>query len=100
MSFQLPEAIADALLAKLGHDDDFRDHFIRDARSALASLGFGPAADGAVGQGIWLCLRVDQLASKESIRSAHGSLRRQLTAEKASYNPITLSVTSVRQHAA
>jgi len=92
MSFHLPEPIVDRLLARLGHDDDFRAAFQADARAALASLGFAPAADASVTQGLWLCLAVDELASKEAIRATHEGLRRQLGAARMSYNPIGLTV--------
>jgi putative modified peptide len=99
MSFNLPEAIVDSLLQKLGSDDDFRSLFVIDARSALASLGFAPAADSSVAQGIWTCVSVSQLASKEVIKAGHDSLRRQLLAQTASYNPIQVGTAADRQAA-
>jgi putative modified peptide len=92
MSFQLPTAIADSLLDKLGHDDAFRACFAQDPRTALASLGFEPAVDARIDRGIWMCLAVDELASKENIVAAAGQLRRQLTAHTATFNPISLEV--------
>ena len=79
MSFELPEPIIDTLLDRLGNDDAFRDAFLADARTALASIGFEPAADPTVKAGLWECLTVSELASKEAIRSGHLVLRRQLT---------------------
>ena len=79
MSLQLPESIVDLLLDKLSSDDDFRAHFSRDARSAIAALGFAPAADLRINGGIWKCLGVKSLAKKEVIRQARATLRRQLT---------------------
>ena len=92
MSFHLPEPIVDSLLAKLGHDDDFRAAFVADARAALASLGFAPAMDASIKDGLWLCMGVSELASKEAIRASHDGLKRQLGAARASYNPIGLTV--------
>jgi putative modified peptide len=100
MSFHLPEPIVDSLLAKLGHDDDFRAAFQADARAALASLGFAPAADAGIREGIWVCLSVSELASKEAIRASHDALRRQLGAARASYNPIGLTVAVKHDRAA
>ncbi len=79
MSFELPEPIIDALLDRLGNDDAFRDAFLADARTALAGLGFEPAADPTVKAGLWDCLFVNELASKQAIRAGHLVLRRQLT---------------------
>jgi putative modified peptide len=100
MSFKLPEPIVDSLLAKLGHDDDFRAAFQADARTALASLGFAPAADAGIAQGIWACLTVEQLASKEAILASHDVLKRQLMVAKAVFNPISLAVAGSRRAAA
>ena len=92
MSFQLSEPIADALLNKLGHDDDFRALFTANPREALVSLGFAPAADAGIREGIWMCMQVDVLASKEAIRAGHALLRQQFTASRAKYTPITLGM--------
>jgi len=78
MSFKLPEPIIDTLLDRLGNDDSFREAFVADTRAALASLGFAPAADPNVTKGIWFCLAVDRLASKEIIRKSHLVVRNQL----------------------
>ena len=99
MSFRLPDPIVDALLDKLGSDDGFRAAFVTDARGALASLGFEPAADSSITQGIWTCVSVDELASKEAIVAAHSALKAQLGAVRAAYNPISLT-TGVRSKAA
>jgi putative modified peptide len=95
MSFTLPDPIALDLLHKLGNDDGFREVFAADPRAALASLGFGPAADPSVETGIWMCLRVEALASKEAVRASHGALLRQITAAKAAQNPLHLQVAPV-----
>jgi putative modified peptide len=92
MAFQLPESIVDTLLDKLGNDDAFRSRFTADPRSALASLGFAPAADASIQSGIWTCVTVNQLASKEVIRAGYSTLRAQLCAQSASYNPIGLGL--------
>lgn len=92
MSFQLPESIVDSLLDKLGHDDAFRTQFSADPRQALAGLGFAPAADDAIQQGIWMCLTVSELASKEAIQASCEALRHQLTIRKAVFSPIHLQV--------
>jgi putative modified peptide len=78
MSFQLPETILDTLLDKLGTDDAFRSLFAADPRSALAGLGFEAAADTSIQRGIWNCMEVNQLATKEAIRAGHDELRDQL----------------------
>jgi len=92
MSFQLPDTLAIELLNRLGYDDAFRTTFAADPRAALAQLGFAPAADLTVAAGVWNCMRVDALASKEIIRASHSALHRQLTVAKAGANPITLEV--------
>jgi putative modified peptide len=91
MSHRLPETVADALIDKLGHDDSFRDLFCTDPRGALASLGFGPASDPGVTQGIWACMKVDQLASKEAILAGREQLRVQLS-QRALFTPFNLDV--------
>jgi putative modified peptide len=78
MSFQLPDPIVDVLLDKLGNDDAFRTQFASDPRSALAGLGFAAAADTSIQRGVWNCMEVNQLASKEAIRAGHDELRDQL----------------------
>jgi putative modified peptide len=93
MSFNLPEPIVDALLRKLGTDDEFRALFANDARGALASLGYSPAADLSISEGIWTCVTVTHLASKEVIKASHDALRAQLLARTASLHPITLQIT-------
>ena len=99
MSFQLPDPIIDALLDKLGNDDDFRATFATDARAALASLGFEPAADNSISRGIWMCLHVQELASKDVIRAAAGDLRTMLEAKAAVFFPFVLDVKSTAKAA-
>lgn len=90
MSFQLPESIALQLLDRLGNDDAFRAVFAADARQALAQLGFAPAADTTVAEGIWKCLQVSDLASKQAVLASRDVLLRQFTAERSALNPISL----------
>jgi putative modified peptide len=80
-AFKLPAPIIDRLLDRLGNDDDFRDLFVADTRAALAGLGFEPAADPSVKMGLWECLFVDRLASKETLRASRDTLRTQLLLE-------------------
>ena len=99
MSFHLPDPIIDALLDKLGNDDAFRATFATDARAALASLGFEPAADGSISRGIWMCMEVRELASKEVIRAAAGDVRTMLKAKEAVFFPFVLDVRSAAKAA-
>jgi putative modified peptide len=92
MAFQLPEPIIDALLDRLGNDDAFRVLFAADPRAALAGLGFEAAADSSIRNGIWNCLAVTELASKDSIRATHALLRQELVAQRAAQMPISLQV--------
>jgi putative modified peptide len=99
MSFQLPESVVDALLGKLASDDAFRDRFAIDPRAALAALGFAPAADATVQAGIWKCMAVSELASRESIRAAHVQLRAQLL-RLGMYTPFHLQAPAAIQRCA
>jgi putative modified peptide len=92
MSFQLSESLAVQLLDRLGNDDAFRTVFAADPRQALAQLGFAPAADLTVSEGIWKCLQVSELASKEAVLASRDALIRQVTAERSALNPISLEV--------
>jgi putative modified peptide len=92
MAFKLPDDIVTALLDKLSSDDDFRGKFQADPKSALASLGFKPAAAaGPNDKGAWSCCQVSALASKESIKASRAALHEQLTSGSAAFNPISLS---------
>jgi putative modified peptide len=79
MSFQLSEPIVDKLLDLLSTDDSFRARFVHDARDALAYIGYAPAANPAITEGAWWCLKVESLASKEAIRQGRHELRMQFT---------------------
>jgi hypothetical protein len=46
--------------------------------------------------GIWMCLRVETLASKEAVCASHSALLRQITAAKAAQTPFRLEVASRR----
>jgi putative modified peptide len=90
MSFQLPVPIVDKLLDLLSSDDAFRARFANDARDALAFLGYAPAANPAIIEGAWWCLKVELLASKEVIRQGRQQLRRQFTADFLPQIPFAL----------
>jgi putative modified peptide len=97
MSFQLSETVADALLDRLSSDDAFRSMFVADPRAALATVGFAPAADVSMHGGIWMCMSVTELASKEAIRAGRNELRNQLVLQRASHSPIHLEVATAQQ---
>jgi putative modified peptide len=92
MPFKLSEDTVDSLLDKLATDDDFRATFSKDPRAALAAVGHKPSADASVAEGAWMCMGVNQLASKEAIKASRKALREQLLASKAAYSPISLEV--------
>ena len=94
MSFRLPDTIVDKLLDRLATDDDFRLRFTEDTRDALASLGFAPALDRTVERGIWFCLQVQSLASKEAIRSGRDALRLRLTTNFIPLMPFALEASA------
>ena len=98
-AFKLPEPVIDRLLDKLGNDDAFRDQFLADPRAALTTLGFEAAADSSVKLGLWECLTVDRLASKQAIRQGHEQLRRQLKAEFVFF-PFTIGIRESTEKAA
>jgi putative modified peptide len=89
VSFQRPDEVVLNLVDKLGTDDAFRTRFADDPRAALATLGFGPASDPDVTSGIWACMTVTQLASKEAILGGRAQLVQQLTA-RGVYSPFHL----------
>ncbi|KFN49572.1 NHLP-related RiPP peptide [Arenimonas composti] len=88
----LSDSLVDKLLDKLATDDDFRAAFQNDPRQALASLGYGPAADAGVQRGAWMCLAVSQLASKDAIAASRDALRAQLLSAKSAHSPILLEM--------
>ncbi|MBW8368898.1 MAG: NHLP-related RiPP peptide [Arenimonas sp.] len=92
MPFKLSEDTVDTLLDKLSSDDAFRAQFQKDPRQALASVGHAAAKDTSIDEGAWVCMSVNQLASKEAIKASRDALRTQLLAEKAAHNPISLEV--------
>jgi putative modified peptide len=90
MSFQLPAEIASTLLDKLGSDDQFRNTFACDPRAALASLGFVEAADPSISRGIWMCMTVNELASKAVIQAGAAEMKVQLAVKAGVYSPFVL----------
>lgn len=90
MSNTLSDETAAKLLDKLASDDDFRALFQKDPRQALTRVGHAPAADASVKEGIWTCLKVSNLADKQSLAASRDTLRQQLASTHASANPITL----------
>jgi putative modified peptide len=93
MSYHLPVSIAHKLLERLANDDEFRQLFTKNAREALAEIGFAPATDMSIVNGIWECLPVIRLASKEAIRAGMTQLRRQL-ATRESMTPFALEASA------
>jgi len=87
---KLSESTVDALLDKLGSDDEFRALFQKDPRQALAAVGDATSAGKANATGAWMCMGVRQLASKESIQASRDLLRRQLLSAQAGQSPISL----------
>lgn len=85
----LPEQVADALLARLADDDDFRALFSADPRAALAELGYAPALSNA-DTGIWESLTVNQLADKATFQTSLAQLRSDVLAARVVADPITL----------
>lgn len=85
----LPESIADALLARLADDDAFRSLFASNPRAALAELGYGPAL-GNDQRGIWESLVVNQLADKSVFVTALAGLRQDVLNARAAADPVTL----------
>lgn len=100
MSYRLPEIIAAKLLDGLSSDDAFRAKFAGDPRQVLADLGFAPAGDASIQGGIWSCLIVQELASKEVIRSARAEVMAQISAKNCAYNPISLDQAPAAKRAA
>ena len=91
MPFSLSEQIADALLDKLADDDDFRTLFTARPREALAQLGHAEARKSKDDDaGIWTCMKVTRLASKQAFKASRDQLRQQLLTQTATYNPFNL----------
>jgi putative modified peptide len=95
MSFRMPDHIVETLLDKLGSDDAFREAFSTNPREALAGLGFSEAADTSVSRGIWMCMTVNELASKEAIRSAASEFRAQFRINAGVFTPFVLEARGV-----
>lgn len=95
MAKNFSREFADKLLDKLSTDDNFRDHFKRDMRSALRTLGHETTKgeegeEGERGVDPIACLSRSssgELASKEDIKAA-----RSLLAERLSSSPFHYDV--------
>lgn len=92
MAKNFSREFADKLLDKLSTDDNFRDHFKRDMRSALRTLGHETTKgeEGERGVDPITCLSRSssgELASKEDIKAA-----RSLLAERLSSSPFHYDV--------
>ena len=92
MTKNFSREFADKLLDKLSTDDNFRDHFKRDMRSALRTLGHETTKGEASERGVdpIACLSRSssgELASKEDIKAA-----RSLLAERLSSSPFHYDV--------
>jgi putative modified peptide len=96
MAFKASAETIDALLDKLGSDDKFRELFQSNPRAALAAVGHAEARDGGPSEGLWRCVAVKELASKEQIQASRDKLRSQLLSAQASYHPITLEAAASR----
>jgi putative modified peptide len=97
VNFQLSDEIAERLLGRLSNDDEFRALFEADPRQALCEVGFAPAADRTVVEGLWICLAVKKLASKETLRKSHEQIKRHLLDKEGPYNPIGLGCAAARE---
>jgi putative modified peptide len=78
----LSDALANHLLDLLANDDAFRAVFASDPHAALLAAGLTAAQADAALEGP-SCLRVTELASKESIADARDRLKHSLTSEGA-----------------
>ena len=93
MAKNFSREFADKLLDKLSTDDNFRDHFKRDMRSALRSLGHETSKgdEGQLGVDPIVCLSRSssgELASKEDIKAARGLLADRLSGSAFHYDVV------------
>jgi len=81
--------VANKLLDKLSHDDDFRSLFKSDPHAALAQVGHvTPEADrGIAGTDPVVCAS-RSLASKEDIKAARDSMQDRLTSQVFHYDAL------------
>ena len=84
---KLAEDTVDALLDQLSSDDDFRERFQRNPRTATQSLGTNdPGADALPDAPI------RSLADKDKFKRARVAVRKQLLEAQGPFNPITLEI--------
>ena len=93
MAKNFSREFADKLLDKLSTDDNFRDHFKRDMRSALRSLGHETTKgeEGQRGVDPIVCLSRSssgELASKEDIKAARSLLAERLSGSAFHYDVV------------
>ncbi|MEO8160367.1 MAG: NHLP-related RiPP peptide [Arenimonas sp.] len=88
MAKNFSREVADKLLDKLSHDDDFRSLFQSDPHAALAQLGHvTPAAEkGVEGADPVVCASSGKLASKAEIRAARDQLQGRLSSTIFAYD--------------
>ena len=93
MAKNFSREFADKLLDKLSTDDNFRDHFKRDLRSALRTLGHetSKGEEGKLGVDPIVCLSRSssgELASKEDIKAARSLLAERLSGSAFHYDVV------------
>lgn len=91
-SAPLDSALADLLLELLSTDDEFRERFARDPKSALDSLRFDKSQAAMLSEAALLpapfsACSVVQLAAKEDIAAARTELKHALTQGLAYISP-------------
>lgn len=93
MAKNFSREFADKLLDRLSTDDNFREHFKRDMRSALRSLGHETTQgeEGVRGVDPIACLSRSssgELASKEDIKAARSLLSERLSSSPFHYDVV------------
>ena len=93
MAKNFSREFADKLLDKLSTDDNFRDHFKRDMRSALRTLGHETTKgeESERGADPIACLSRSssgELASKEDIKAARSILAERLSSSPFHYDVV------------
>jgi putative modified peptide len=79
MAKTLPPHIADKLLDRLGHDDDFRTYFQKDARGALSMLGYDEPAGTSSEDSALRCMRCESMPDKKAFTQSRDAFHKQLT---------------------